>query len=231
MRKRETTVPKALNFTACTEYTEKKGLSHRITQWSKGNDWYLTDIQTNQLRLEQTFGQAIEAMTKDLDYHNQPRLRRQVFDCYDMLMAKCRQIDMVCRTGCRSKEEMLELHFLKSKAIGAAAELAEVLAWLDATSETQGTKLQTNPKSQIVKFQNNDNDEWITFAQATEILAVSKPTLTRWADDGKIQSNGQKGRLRKLNKISVLLQKQAMEDQAVRQDIKDLREDAKKCGS
>jgi excisionase family DNA binding protein len=208
------------------ETFKTQSISHRITHWAKSNDWYHSDIQTNQLRLEQSFGQAIETIAKDLDYHNQPKLRRQVFDCYDMLMAKCRQIDMVCRTGCRSEAELLELEFLRSKAVGAAAELAEVLGLLqrkDGTTDFADNKCE---KKNI-----KDNDDWITFAQAAEILAVSKPTLTRWADDGKIQSNGQKGRLRKLNKVSVLLQKQAMEDQAIRQDIKDLREDAKKFGS
>jgi excisionase family DNA binding protein len=213
-------------------------MGDRIRQWAAENDWYKVDITTNQLRLEQAFGLTIETVTTDMDRRNQSKMRRQVFDCFDHLMAKCRQIDMVCRTGCRSEAEMLELEFLRGKAVGAAAELSEVVRIIgnlelkieNVEKNNLDSRLPPSPKGFGGTGRGNDKteDEWITFAQAAEILGVSKPTLTRWADDGKIQCNGKKGRLRKLNKVSVLLAKQAVEDEAVRQDIRELRQDARK---
>lgn len=233
---------------------EGSGLVQRIQQWARCNDWFRVDITTNQLRLEQAFGQAIENIAKDLDYQNQTKMRRQVYDCYDLLMAKCRQIDMVCRTGCRSEHEMLELEFLRSKAVAAATELAEVIGLMQRTEELKNLRTQEPTNTRIQGYKDTEKlienrekldsallsrgqapcgngtcgDEWISFAQAAEILAVSKPTLSRWADDGKIQSNGKTGRLRKLNKISVLLQKQAAEDEEIKKDVRELRMDGKR---
>jgi hypothetical protein len=206
-------------------------ISCQILAWASGNDWYHTDIQTNQLRLEQTFGQVIESITKDLDYQNQPKLRRQIFDCYDMLMAKCRQIDMVCRVGCRSEEEMLELHFLKSKAIGAAAELADVLTLLQQNTgttdfaDTYGINCTDN---KCIK--KKDNDEWMTFSEAAEVVGVTKGTISKWASEGKFRDNGRTDQKRRLLKISVLEVKLQKENEDLKKDALDLRRDAGKLG-
>jgi DNA-binding CsgD family transcriptional regulator len=120
---------------------ETQSLSHRITQWAKSNDWYRTDFQTNQLRLEQTFGFAVEQIAGDLEYHNQHRMSRRIFDLYDLMLAKCVKIDAVCRSGCRSEEELLELELLRVRVVGIACELAEALVLLgqnqDAAEITQ----------------------------------------------------------------------------------------------
>jgi hypothetical protein len=113
-------------------------------------------MQTNQLRLEQTFGQTIKATAKDLDYQNQPKLRRHIFDCYDLLSAKCQKIDI----GCKNQDEMYELEFLRSKVIGAATEPAELLGIIENSSYC---KL-------FQKKEGLTNDEWITFAHAADCL-------------------------------------------------------------
>jgi hypothetical protein len=225
--------------------TGNNGISQHIQQWAQHNDWYRTDIQTNQLRLEQTFGQAIEAITKDLDYQNQPKLRRQVFDCYDMLMAKCRQIDIVCRAGCRDENELFELHFLKSKAIAAATELAEVLGLLQnkyairrvpATDQREVDGRHTvSPidcaKASVAATQcgtTTSEDLWMTFTQASEIIGVTKGTISKWAAEGRFKDNGHKGQKRRLLKASVLLVKHEREDQDLKKDAADLRRDMRK---
>jgi len=125
------------------ETSEAQSLSHCITQWAKNNDWYHTDIQTNQLRLEQTFGPAIEQVACELEYHHQHRMSRRIFDLYDLLLAKCVKIDIVCRAGCRTKKEMLELELLRVRIVGLSCELAEVLGLLEqnkAAAETTQTQ-------------------------------------------------------------------------------------------
>jgi DNA-binding CsgD family transcriptional regulator len=124
---------------------ETQSLSHRITQWAKSNDWFSTDIQTNQLRLEQIFGQAIEAIAKDLEYHNQHRMSRRIFDLYDLMLAKCVKIDTVCRSGCRSQEELLELELLRVRIVGVACELAEALGLLERNQAAETPQTQCPP--------------------------------------------------------------------------------------
>jgi DNA-binding CsgD family transcriptional regulator len=123
---------------------ESQSLSHRITQWAKSNDWYRTDFQTNQLRLEQRFGLAIEQVASELEYHHRHRMSRRIFDLYDLMLAKCVKIDAVCRSGCRSQEELLELELLRVRVVGIACELAEALGLLTRTQEPRNTRTQEN---------------------------------------------------------------------------------------
>jgi DNA-binding CsgD family transcriptional regulator len=125
---------------------ETQSLSHRITQWAKNNDWYRTDFQTNQLRLEQRFGFAIEQVACELEYHHQHRMSRRIFDLYDLMLAKCVKIDTVCRSGCRSEEELEELELLRFRIVGLSCELAEALKRLEqnqAAAETPQTQCPT----------------------------------------------------------------------------------------
>jgi len=134
------------------------GISEQIKDWAKGNDWYRIDIQTNQLRLEQGFGQAIETIVKDLDYHNQHIMSRHVFDCYGRLSEKCRLIDMICRAGCRNKEEMLDLDILTLDTVTAATKLAGMLDLVQrnfVTTDFTDCTDRYKTKSQDIKSQNN----------------------------------------------------------------------------
>lgn len=197
-------------------------LSEHIRTWVKNNPWYKVDTVTNQLRLEQSFGPHIEMITSSLERQNQYKLRRQVFDCYDQLMAKCRQIDLVCRNGCRSTTEMLELEFLRSKAFAAATELVEVL-------ELVRPHIEMIPKGQDDnKPQDNSGDCYITFAQAAEILCVGKSTVSYWADKGKIRDNGQKGQKRRLLKSDILLLKHEHEATEMMEDVRELAAEARR---
>ena len=61
-------------------------------------------------------------------------------------------------------------------------------------------------------------------------MAVSKGTVSKWANAGKLSDNGKKGKGRKVSKVSVLLVKQEREEQALLQDVKELRQDAVRLG-
>ena len=194
-----------------------EGISEKIRKWAVSNLWYETGAVTNQLKLEQTFGHIIEALSRKLKLQYHYMQRRQLFLCWDKLMAKCRQIDMICRAGCRDHAEMLELEFLRSKAIAAAAELAEVVEII------QNEHIPCpKPPDHI-----QQEDEWITFTQAAETLAVCKGTVSKWTKEGKFKDNAMKGQKRRLSKLSVLLMKQKREENILRNDLKELKEDAR----
>lgn len=211
------------NQKAGNKNREKTRLSEKIREWTKKNNWYRVEAHTNQLKLEREFRAAIYKIAGQLDCYNRGKHRRQVFDCWDNLTAKCRQIDLICRAGCRSEEEMLELEFLRSKAVGAATELAEVLELLQADA---GTIHSRETEKAGTEGKNKPSDCYITFAQAAELLAVGKGTVSKWAAAGRMADNGMKGQKRKLLKSSVLLVKQELEDEEIKKDAKELRKDA-----
>jgi len=74
------------------------------------------------------------------------------------------------------------------------------------------------------------DDEWISFDDAMGILDVSKPTISRWVDDGRLQSNGETGRDKRISKFSALLLKEAIKNKNVLKDAKELNADANKLG-
>lgn len=198
--------------------TNAAGIADKIRKWAENNHWYEIGLSTNQLRLQHLFGKAVEGIARDLKHHHQYLHRHQLFHCWDELAAVCRQIDMICRAGCRTAEEMTELEFLRSKAVGIAAELSEVI----------GVIQNGEPPCFEPPALSGREEEWITFAQAAEILAVSKGTVSKWAKAGRLEDNGLKGQKRRLLKTSVLVVKQAEEDALLREDMRELKDDAKR---
>lgn len=78
---------------------------------------------------------------------------------------------------------------------------------------------------------NSDNTaEWLTYRQAADILVVSKATICRWVKERKLVGNGKRGGQIRLSKTSVLFAKQVMKDLQLRQDVQDLRKDARRTG-
>ena len=216
-------------------------LKDEIRRWVKHHKWFEITAQTNQAKLDQQFGSMIETLAGQLDYHDQTKLRRNLLDCWDHLMAKCMKIDAICRTGCRSKTELLELEFLRCKAIATAQELAEVLELVinpneaiygaDASRGLNPYKcdaiscLEKNDRSVSIKSV-ADSEQWCTFAWAAERLGVSKGTISNWARKGRLRDNGGWGQQRRVLKADVLLIWQRQEDEALLNDVREIREDA-----
>lgn len=195
-----------------------KGISETIRQWAENNGWYEIGLSTNQLRLQQAFGEIIEIIAHDLKYQHHFLHRHQLYNCWDQLTGLCRQIDMVCRAGCRNEEELLELEFLRGRAVAAATELAEVIRIV------QEGQVPRRPTPAAF----GREDEWINVTEAAEILEVSKSTISKWTKEGKIKHNSMRGHRRRLSRLSILLVKQEREDSFLRGDLKDLKEDAKR---
>lgn len=68
-------------------------------------------------------------------------------------------------------------------------------------------------------------DEWLKLVEAAKLLHVDKGTVSRWADEGKIQDNGQKGKTRRVSKISVLLLKDKREREDSLKDAAEVLQD------
>lgn len=199
-------------------------VSSQVLEWAKNNDWYRIETTTNQLRLQLQFGSLIETMARQLEYHNRRKHRRQLFECWDHLLAKCLQVDRVCRAGCRTEDDLAELEFLRSKAVGAAAELAEVIQVIISSRQPENSAQHFENTSQPAATK----DEWLTTAQAADILGISRGTVSKWAKKGMLTDNGKTAQQKRFSKVSVLLLKDKRESEDLQKDAADLRRDSVK---
>ncbi len=206
-----------------------KSLAKQLREWIKNNDFYGSGVLTNELKLDQSFGQHIRKITLQLDYHGQNIIAAQIQKSLNCLLDKCRKIDDVCRAGCRDQEQLLELDFIRSRAVGLANELAELLEMAETNViSTLPTEDRTEATTKQTQERTPPKDKWITCAQAAGFLGVSRSTVSRWAKKGKLSDNGEKGQKRRLLRTSLLLIKQQREDEDLVHDVEELRADARR---
>ena len=187
-----------------------KSLSNELKEWIENNDFYSGGVLTNELKFHQRFGQRIQKITLELEYHGQNIIARQIHDSMNRLLGRCRKIDEVCRKGCRTHEEFLELDFIRSRAVGLAFELAELLEMV---------KVQSRPVDYI-------EDEWISLSEAGKILGFKPGSVSRLIDKGLINDNGLSNHDRKVSKISVLFEKERRDKIDLNKSANDLRYDS-----
>jgi len=71
-------------------------------------------------------------------------------------------------------------------------------------------------------------DEFITVLQASILLDADKGTISRLATDDKIKHNGETGAKRRISKLSILLLKDERENEQIKRDFDEYRDDIKK---
>ena len=62
-------------------------------------------------------------------------------------------------------------------------------------------------------------DKFIIYSKVSLLLNISKPTITRWANNGKLKDNGKKGHGRLISKQSVLDIKHKIETKDREKDL------------
>jgi len=190
-----------------------KILSKDLRKWGKDNDWYNPRVHTNELKFNRQFSADLKEVMLELGFHNQNVIAMLIHDAKSSLLNKCRKFDEACWAGCRNEEEDIELQYIHERVLVLLEELAGLLERAEAAHGSD-----TN--SYI------EDSKWMTFTEAAELLAVSKGTVSKWADKGIFDDNGKIGQTRRLLKSSVLVFKQGREDKDLERDAADLRRDA-----
>jgi len=94
----------------------------------------------------------------------------------------------------------------------------------DITSQAADAHLPaTLPTTDILP-----KEEWITVTEAADIMFACKGTVSKWAEQGLLQDNGQTRKKRRLLKSSVLMLKQKLEDIQARRERREEREDERR---
>lgn len=199
--------------------SDDSSIPKQIEEWAKKNDWYDTNLDSNQLKVEMAFGGIIQNMISQLEYYHMRDDRKRLLNCWNFLLEECRKIDRARQAVCQTRAQRKELECLRSDAILATVGLAHTIQII----QEEASNCSSKP---VVK--SNREVNWIALSQAAEILMINRSTVLRWAKKGKLIDNGQCGRSRMVTQNSVLIAKQAREDQEIQKDVKDIRKDARK---
>jgi len=105
---------------------DDSSIPEQIEKWAKSNDWYDITGDPNQLKLEIAFWELIEKTASQLEYHSMGIYRRQLLDSWDLLMGKCRQLDVLCQAKCQTRKQVQELKCLRTKVTGIMNEIADL---------------------------------------------------------------------------------------------------------
>ena len=196
---------------------EARGLTGALLCFARNHNWHEPGHITNKLKLRLAFKKPIRAATNTLLARGRDGLAEQVKADFFKLQEMVRALDRLCVKRIDKEDELVMLEHTKAHLTESLSELAELLETSQRPSR-KGTEIP--PES--------DEGQWITVSEAADITGVHKGTISRWIREGKIPTNGKKGRHRRVSKTAVLLLKQAREDKELKQDIEDLRKDAKR---
>lgn len=100
---------------------------------------------------------------------------------------------------------------------------------IESLREDQQSFLQLTSQRILLPAMESVEDEWIRITDAAKIFGVTKGTISRWANKGKIRDNGKKEKERRVSKLSVLSLKHKREREDVLKDAaEDLQDRASK---
>jgi len=193
-----------------------KSLSKQLREWASSYDFYYNSIISCGLEIDRNFYPAIEKIALELDYHGKNRMSTRLDREYKSLQQKCKVFEKLKKQGCDNEDDLAVLDYSRTRIVCAANEIAGFLDLLSCQCFAE-QNAPVKPK-----------DEWITFADAANLLGVCKGTVSRWANQGRLKDNKMNGQKRKVSKIGVLFLKQQREDMDLVKDSKELRADSMK---
>jgi hypothetical protein len=230
-------------------------LAPEIREWTANIPFNERNTVTNHLNFKWAFAEKIQLHIKTLYRENRIPLAQQIKMDYENIKTTIRDFDMHCEKRCYEEDEAEILESKRKNIETLGKNLANLIAGRCRLSleqlngreqERLKTETQRTPPIRIATLPPQPNNgqkdvsrstvhsnsaqtiptEWISFAEAAKLAGgVNKSTLTRWANEQKIQCNGKTGHDRKLNKISVILYKQAVDEKNQKKDDQDVAED------
>jgi len=166
--------------------------------WAAHYDWDKPDIRTTRLRVELTFEESVTGAFYQFIGDGQNALASLMKDEFAVLMEMTRSLDLMYAERIDTLSDMRKLEEIKSQVGEVIYGLATMLE-NGYRTEAEGQEPEPSGSDETSKT------EWITYQEAAELLLVDKSTICRWAQRGILESNGKKGRRRRVSKGSVLI--------------------------
>lgn len=214
-----------------TSSHESLSVGEQLRQWARNHDWHRLDIITNRLQLYRAFGRLICAAVGGLVTEGRSKLAMQVKTDFAVLLDLVEDYDQLCARRCVDEDDLVVCEHIQERIHKAIDDLAAMLDHREEYAadccEPMKPNVNVSPKRPVAK-EAVVNEQWITFAQAAELLAVGKGTVSKWTKQGRFMDNGLMHQKRRLSKASVLIVKQTLEDAAIDKDVRELRSDARR---
>ena len=171
-------------------------LAGGLRWWSRYHNWYELGYIRNRLKLERAFAAPIRQTANQFMADRRGTLARQVKEDFADLLDLTEEFDRICRLGCSYENEYKVCQDIRGRLEKMLSDLADLVKSGDQPRKPQ---TKTKPPKEASKT------EWITYQKAAELLLVDRSTICRWAQRDILESNGKKGKRRRVSKGSVLI--------------------------
>lgn len=196
-------------------------LGEQLRQWSRDHDWYQGGHIHNHLALKRAFLQSVSTAVDGFLSQGHVKLALQAKGDFEALLKLVKRFDKCFQEGFSEDLDLDMCKFMQERIHTAIDDFAALLDNRDLKNDSSVVP----PAAPAVPF---NPDQWVTFGQAAQILAVSKATISNWTTKRRIQDNNEKGQRRRVLKADVLLVKHEIEMSDLMRDAVEIREDAQR---
>ena len=174
----------------------KNELPAALRWFAKHHNWHEPAYLGNQLKLRLVFREPVLAATHQLLAKGRDGLAERVLEDFKGLRKMIKPLD---NTGIRQIIDEDELETLEHTKATAAMRMNELADLIESGYQPRKNHNAQKPHKKDSKT------EWMTYQEAAKLLFVDKSTICRWAQRDILESNGKKGRRRRVSKGSVLI--------------------------
>ena len=208
------------------------GLPETLRWFRRNHKWHESGPLGNQVKLRLVFKKPIRSAVNKLLADRLDGLTAKIEGVFSKLQKKAEALDNLCVNRINDEDELVMLEHTMAyldEGLGDLADLIEI-GCLTGTGDQTGKsgdaccRSQKQSSREIMSIPAND-EQWVTYKVAAGLLGVRKSTVSKWVKKGRLTDNGKKGRKKRLSKTCVLLVKQEIDDEYLKNDAEELRRD------
>jgi hypothetical protein len=224
--------PRKARIQGSESSNQPSDLAGELRWWARHHNWYELDYIRNRLKLERAFAEPIRQTANLFMADRRGVLARQVKEDFTALLDLTEEFDRICRLGCNYEDEYKVCQDIRGRLEKMLSDLADLVE-IKTTADTDAA--ENNPavvndsggasENTHKPPKEDSKTEWVTYKVAAGLLGVRKSTVSKWVKKGRLTDNGKKGRKKRLSKTCVLLVKQEIDDEYLKNDADELRRD------
>ncbi len=198
---------------------------------------------TKTTELQGPVGNKIQVIIQDFSSIGQEYVGHKLKQDITMLLVLAQKLDKICREKRKENKNPEIFEAILSDILSYLENLWNMLHGYcpfprrqNGLNDVQSSLNHQNSKPHI--SQNppptphspalDMRDKWLTLTEAAKMLAVHRGTISRWANQGILRHNGQRGAKRRFSLSSVLLLKQDIDTRNQRRDDIDEQKDKRR---
>jgi hypothetical protein len=200
----------------------KNGLPEALRWFRRNHKWHDSGPLGNQVKLRLVFKKPIRSAVNTMLIDRLDGLTAKIEGVFSKLQKKAEALDDLCVNRINDEDKLVMLEHTMAyldEGLGELADLIEI--------GVQNRECRIKNEETTAKTPENSN-QWLTNSEAGEILGIHRSTVSKWANKGRFSDNGIKGQKKRLSKASVLLVKQDIDDEYLKNDDEDVCDDRRR---